>query len=204
MFPFEQETAVLDACVLFPMLVRDVLLSLANADFFGPCWSLRIRDEWTRNLAKQWAEKFGQESAEQDVFDLAETIDAAFPGCYVEHILPDDERLHPVDEKDRHVVMTAFVGHCRTIVTFNLEDFARDHVLEHLDIQVMHPDDFVLDCIEQDQVRVAVAFKGLLQRKKNPKWTYDDLLSRLRRGQLKSTADWLAEPDIRQLVSDEE
>jgi hypothetical protein len=165
---------------------------------------LRIRDEWTRNLASQWAETTGKEAAELDVTDLAEAIDNAFPGSYVEHELVDDGRLQPVDEKDRHVVMTAIVGDCRTIVTFNLKDFAPGHVMEHLGISVTHPDDFIIDCIEQNHIRAAVAFKDLLQRKKNPVWTYDDLLSRLRRSQLNGTAQWLETPDIRQLVSGEE
>lgn len=40
---------VLDACTLFPMLVRDVLLTLAGHEFFNPKWSARIRAEWMRN-----------------------------------------------------------------------------------------------------------------------------------------------------------
>ena len=50
MVPYDRFTAVvLDACTLFPMLARDVLLTLAAHEFFSPKWSARIRDEWTRN-----------------------------------------------------------------------------------------------------------------------------------------------------------
>jgi hypothetical protein len=39
-----QYTAVLDANVLYPALLRNVLLSLADADIYSAKWSLHIRD----------------------------------------------------------------------------------------------------------------------------------------------------------------
>ena len=42
--------AVLDACVLYPVPIRDLLLSLAAAGLFKPEWSALIQDEWSRNL----------------------------------------------------------------------------------------------------------------------------------------------------------
>ncbi len=36
MVPLDRFTVVLDACTIFPMLVRDVLLTLANYGFFSP------------------------------------------------------------------------------------------------------------------------------------------------------------------------
>lgn len=53
MVPLDRFTVVLDACTLFPMLVRDVLLTLAGHEFFNPKWSGRIRAEWTRNLSER-------------------------------------------------------------------------------------------------------------------------------------------------------
>jgi hypothetical protein len=43
-------TAILDANVLYPTLVRDLLLSLATAGLYRARWSQHIQDEWTRNL----------------------------------------------------------------------------------------------------------------------------------------------------------
>ena len=39
-------TAVLDACVLFSRLQRDVLLSLAHADLYTARWTQEIEREW--------------------------------------------------------------------------------------------------------------------------------------------------------------
>jgi hypothetical protein len=54
---FDRLAVVLDACTMFPRLVRDVLLTLAAHGFFSPKWSARIRDRWTRSLVAQPSER---------------------------------------------------------------------------------------------------------------------------------------------------
>ena len=46
-------TAILDACVLYPQLVRDVLMRLTFAGLYHARWSATIEEEWTRNLLDQ-------------------------------------------------------------------------------------------------------------------------------------------------------
>ena len=41
---------MLDACVLYPAPLRDLLLSLAAAGLYRAKWSQQIHDEWIRNL----------------------------------------------------------------------------------------------------------------------------------------------------------
>ena len=41
---------MLDACVLYPAPLRDLLLSLAAAGIYRAKWSQRIHDEWIGNL----------------------------------------------------------------------------------------------------------------------------------------------------------
>ncbi len=36
----------LDACVLYPSLVRAILLGAAEAGLYAPLWSRRVLDEW--------------------------------------------------------------------------------------------------------------------------------------------------------------
>lgn len=44
---------VLDACVLYPVVLRDLLLTLAALDAFEPRWTEAILDEMTRNCARR-------------------------------------------------------------------------------------------------------------------------------------------------------
>jgi hypothetical protein len=41
---------VLDACVLYPVVIRDLLLTLATLDAFEPRWTEAILDEMARNV----------------------------------------------------------------------------------------------------------------------------------------------------------
>ena len=51
---------VLDACVLFPAPIRDLLLHCAAVDLFQPKWTSVIHDEWKRNLLKTTFKAFLQ------------------------------------------------------------------------------------------------------------------------------------------------
>ncbi|WP_340615190.1 hypothetical protein [Xenorhabdus thailandensis] len=44
---------VLDACVLYPARLRDLLMHLGLAGLYQPKWSATIQGEWKRNLLKQ-------------------------------------------------------------------------------------------------------------------------------------------------------
>jgi hypothetical protein len=50
MIPDSKTVALLDACVLYPAPVRDLLLSVADEGLFNPVWSQTIQDEWINNL----------------------------------------------------------------------------------------------------------------------------------------------------------
>jgi len=57
------------------------------------------------------------------------------------------------DPKDRHVLAAAVRGNADLIVTANLKDFP-DAALEPYGIQAIHPDQFLLDQLDLDPVRV--------------------------------------------------
>lgn len=42
--------ALLDASVLYPSLIRNLLMHLASADLIAARWTHAIHEEWTRNL----------------------------------------------------------------------------------------------------------------------------------------------------------
>ena len=69
---------VLDANVLYPVRVRDVLLRFTEAGLYRARWSQQIIDEWTRNLIRN---KPGlAESVRSQVSQMAR----AFPEALIE------------------------------------------------------------------------------------------------------------------------
>lgn len=103
-------TAVLDAHVLVPARVRDVLLTLAEADLYRPLWSERILDEVCRHLPDS------MDGAARD--RLLKAMAAAFPEAVVP--VPTGLRfdeLARINAKDQHVVQAAIFGHADVVVT---------------------------------------------------------------------------------------
>jgi hypothetical protein len=124
----------------------------------------------------------------------------AFPDAEVDTELTEPAILGPVSPKDRHVVVTAIAAEADAIITFNASDFAVDHLKEHLQIEVIHPDDFVMDLVDLNEKRAVAAFRELRARKKNPPWDLDELVQRLQNAGLVQTAQWLRAKDVAALV----
>ena len=53
-------TALLDACVLYPLAMTDALLSLATAGLFAAKWTTRIEEEWIAALERQRPDLIGR------------------------------------------------------------------------------------------------------------------------------------------------
>lgn len=200
MVPLDRFTVVLDACTLFPMLARDVLLTLAGHEFFNPKWSARIRAEWMRNLSQRLSERSIDSDPLSRVQRTAAAMDAAFPDAEVNFEFPESAILDPVQAKDRHVVATAMSVQADAIVTFNIADFAAAHLKKHLQIEVLHPDDFVMDLVDLNEKRAVAAFRELRARKKNPPWTSSELVQRLQTAGLVQSSLWLNSKDVVALI----
>jgi hypothetical protein len=201
MVPLQRFTVVLDACTMYPMLVRDVLLTLAANEFFNPKWSSKIRDEWMRNLSARLQEKAGRTDSHTPVEKIGAAVQAAFPDAEIVAELAEMPILDPVHAKDRHVVMAAIAAHADAIITFNLADFAAPHLQEHLHLEVIHPDDFVMDLITLNEKRAVAAFRELRARKKNPPWDTAELARRLTASGLVQTSLWVRNRDVSALIS---
>ena len=128
--------AVLDACVLYPTVLREILQGAAEAGLYQPVFSDRILREWVLATAK-----LGPEApviAEAEVT----TFRAAFPRG-LERAHPDIEaRLILPDPNDRHVLACAIASGADAIVTFNAQDFP-GHVLAAEGIARRDPDGFL-------------------------------------------------------------
>lgn len=133
-----QYTTVLDACVLYPAPLRDILLSLASEGVFRARWTEQIHAEWTRNLLIKRPDLSPDK--------LARTV--ALINCSVEDGLVENyayliDSLVLPDVNDRHVLAAAIAGHADAIVTFNIKDFPEAAVAAH-GIEILHPDDFLI------------------------------------------------------------
>lgn len=171
--------AALDACVLFPTVLREILLGVAQAGLYEPLFSERILQEWVRATAK-----FGpvaQMQAESDAL-LART---AFPRAMVREQPGLQARLMLPDPDDLHVLAIAIAGHADCIVTFNAQDFPR-HVLAAEGLERRDPDGFLWQLWSDQPEAVAgvvarvhataermagqpIALKSLLKRAQLPK-----------------------------------
>ena len=89
--------AVLDADVLFQLLLRDTLLRAAAAECFRVHWSSQILDEVTRNLVSD----YGMEPARAGA--LRAVMEEAFPDANVEgwQKIEPKMRNHPKDRRCR-------------------------------------------------------------------------------------------------------
>lgn len=113
-----QFTAVFDACVLYPSVLRDVLLRLAITDTFRAKWTDDIHEEWTRNLKANHPDIDENYLKKTRQLMNAHVRDALVEGY--EHLIQSVELPDP---DDRHVVAAAIASNADVIVTYNLKDF---------------------------------------------------------------------------------
>ena len=143
---------VLDACVLYPPVLRSILLGTAAGGLFVPLWSDRILEEWARATVKLGPE------AEALARSDATLARAAFPRASIAPQRAIEARLLLPDENDIHVLATAIAGHADAILTFNAQDFPR-HVLAAEGIERRDPDGFLWELLSHhpDAVGAVIA-----------------------------------------------
>ena len=126
--------ALLDACVLYPTVLREILLGVAREGLLEPFWSARIEEEWVRAAARRRPED--EVVARGEIAELA----AVFPGARVVHDPAHESRLWLPDPADIHVLASAIEAGADAIVTFNLRDFPRRE-LDAFGLRAIHPDE---------------------------------------------------------------
>lgn len=140
--------AVLDACVLFPTILREILQGAAEAGLFQPVFSDRILREWVLATAKLGP--VAPVIAEGE----AASLRAAFPRALIRERPEIEARLVLPDENDRHVLATAIASGADAIVTFNAQDFP-GHVLAAEGITRRDPDGFLWELQSRHAERMA-------------------------------------------------
>jgi len=144
---------LLDACVLYPTVLREILLGVAAAGLFTPLWSARILEEWARA-----ARKIGPTGEAQARAEIA-LLRAAWPAAEVVPQPGLEARLWLPDPADIHVLAAAIAGSADLILTFNAQDFPRK-ILAEEGVRRDEPDAFLrgLWADHPDPVEAAVAF----------------------------------------------
>jgi len=148
----------LDACVLCPPALCDMLLRLAeHPRLYRPVFSAEILEEVKRTQMKRFKRPYSEEKAD---YWRTEVLNA-FPEALIE----DGERIIPVltnDEKDRHVLAAAIKGQAQHIVTANLKHF-KEADLAPWDITALHPQSYLLILFEHSPERVTDCLRKIAE-----------------------------------------
>lgn len=181
-------TALLDACVLYPLAMADALMSLAAAGLYAAKWTRHIEAEWIAALEERRPDLKGRLDIRRDPMREAipdwEVPQAAWQACAGGLQLPDP--------KDVHVLAAALAGHADCIVTANLKDFPAD-TLGVLGIEVIHPDRFIVAQWDLDPLVAVAAFKRMRARWKKPEASAEHFAEAMERGGLLATSRRLLE-----------
>ncbi|MBM3854612.1 MAG: PIN domain-containing protein [Verrucomicrobia bacterium] len=180
-------TALLDACVLHPSLLRDLLLQLATTGLFRARWTEDIHEEWIKSVLER-----RPDLARAQLQRTRELMDAHAPDCLVteyEALIPS---LVLPDSKDRHVLAAAIRGRADVIVTFNTDDFPQD-ALDPYDIDVQHPDEFLVRLCNLSPAAVTVSARECRARLKKPPFSVDEYLAGIAKLRLPETSAFLSE-----------
>lgn len=175
-----QYTAVLDACVLVPINLADTLLRIAEKGMYRPLWSEVILTE-----------------AQDAIEDIHPGIDISKRFAMMREVFDDamvtgweelENGISLPDEDDRHVVAAAVRGGANGIITANVADFPSS-ALNPLGIEVVHPDDFLLDNLDLSPTTVLQVIRRQASHAKLPPLTPQSLAAILGKAGVPRFAD---------------
>lgn len=174
---------VLDACVLIPSGLRDLLLSCAHEAVFRPVWQEEILDEVLRNSSRLLAARSGvtEDAAYAAAAYALERMALAFPdACQPSEtwvpLVPD----LTCDAKDRHVLAVAIGAEATHLITGNTRDFPPPSVPRGL--AVVQSDHFLLELLTAVPGKILDAVEGMSSRLRHPKKTAVELAEQMAKG----------------------
>lgn len=181
-------TAVLDACVLYQLAIADSLMSIAVTGLFAAKWTQKIEEEWIKSLEKNRPDLKGKLATRRDSMREAvpdwEISEAAWNAVARSLTLPDPN--------DVHVLAAAIAGHADCIVTRNQQDFPAS-IMDVHGIEILDPDEFIINQWDLENVPVMAAFKGMRARRKKPTESVEDFALTLEKNGLPATAEKIRE-----------
>jgi predicted nucleic acid-binding protein len=167
---------LIDTCVLYPTVMREMVLGVARGGAFEPIWSARILEEWARAAIKLGP--VGEAQARAEIALLRSNWpgaerDAA-PGLQVRLWLPDAD--------DIHVLAVAVASSADIILTLNNKDFPRQ-ILAEEGLSRADPDSYLHGIWQATPELVAPVAEAVLQearRLSGEDWQMRALLKKAR------------------------
>lgn len=167
---------LLDTCVIYPTVMREVLLGVAKTGAYEVRWSERILEEWARA-----ARKIGPTGEAQARGEIA-LVQVAWPKAVVTWKPSLEDRLYLPDVHDVHVLAAAVSGSCDAIVTVNAKDFPK-HLLAEEGLERLEPDGLLYRCWLNDPEGVGAvceAVRAEAERLSGQPWEMRALLKKAR------------------------
>lgn len=167
---------LLDACVLYPTVMREILLGVADTGLFEPRWSERILEEWARA-----ARKIGPEGETIARGEVAQ-VKVRFPAALVRPAPGIEGRLWLPDPMDIHVLAAAISSSSDMILTLNASDFPKN-ILAEEGLLRSSPDEFLYGLWLDEPEDVAAVGQRVLKRAQDlsgQNWTMRGLLKKAR------------------------
>lgn len=179
-------TAVIDANVLYPVVIRDYLMWLALYELYSPKWSQEILEEFCQIFPK----RNSQYSLDR-IRNQISMMNNACPDAEVKNYETLISSINLPDPDDRHVAAAAVKCNANVIVTHNLKDFP-NHYLEKLGLRAVDPDTFIADMIDLSPNQCCEAFRQMVLSKRKPPYDEPQYLEILRKNGLKQTVEELS------------
>ena len=167
---------LIDACVLYPTVMRAMVLGVAGEGLFEPIWSARILEEWARA-----AQKLGPEGAAQARAEIA-LLRARRPGAERPAAPQVEQRLWLPDPNDLHVLAVAIHASADALMTLNAKDFPRGTLAEE-GLERVDPDGYLMTLWLNDPAPVAQVAEAVLadaRRLSGEAWEMRALLRKAR------------------------
>ena len=127
---------LLDACVLYPTVIRNLLISVSGEQKWDLIWTEQIFEEWRRA-----SKKINLEAKVQTEAEIA-ILKSKYPKSMVNDYEKQIPKLYLPDKNDIHVLAAAIEGKASSIVTLNLRDFP-NYELKKYGIRAVHPDELL-------------------------------------------------------------
>ncbi|WP_306132387.1 RSP_2648 family PIN domain-containing protein [Roseivivax marinus] len=176
---------LIDTNVLYPTVMREVVLGVAATGAFTPLWSARILEEWARA-----ARKLGPGGEDQARTEIA-ALRRRWPDAEVDWPPSLEARLWLPDGNDVHVLAAAIAGSADLILTLNAQDFPRGTLREE-GLDRSDPDAFLMRCREDAPETVAAVAQSVLTEARalsHDDWTLRALLKKARLPRLAKALD---------------